>query len=92
MYIVRVSSRIFCLGGRPWRRGVPLLLQHESFWECIFVRAHALLMQYIVQHWKGQKKRLILFSTIIIQFLGGKIEDLGGPPHPPVDETLIVSV
>ncbi len=27
-------------------RGIPLLPQHESFCECIFVRAHALLMQY----------------------------------------------
>ncbi len=27
-------------------RGIPLLPQHEIFCECIFVRAHALLMQY----------------------------------------------
>ena len=49
-------------------REILLLPQHESFCECIFVRAHALLMQYSTAL---KRANLILFSTIItIKVLG----------------------
>ncbi len=39
-------------------RGIPLLPQHESFCECIFVRAHALLMLYSTALERAKKRKL----------------------------------
>ena len=83
---IRVSSRIFCLGGKIVCKD-QLCVKHAKF-----------LSPFLsINHQCTNKHKARVFITRYCincqNFLGGKLESLGGrgeanPPHPPVDETL----
>ena len=85
--MIRVSSRIFCLGGKIVCKD-QLCVKHANFLSPFLSINH--------QWTKKHKARVFIIRYCINycqNFLGGKLEGLGGklpPPHPPVDETLMM--
>ena len=84
---VRVSSRIFCLGGKIVCKD-QLCVKHAKFLSPFLSINH--------QCTKKHKARVFTIRYCINcqNCFGGEVGGFGGeasPPHPPVDETLTVS-